>query len=390
VNSVEKGIPAPVPEKPASLKPSTQIIRLQPRDVVLLAHLAIARYLTAPQIHQLVFPDCVDRISRRRIRLLSGGPAPLMTSLWSRTRQGDRLVAYRLTEQGFALAQEHLNTEFKIPAKDIGPEFLEHTLTLNELYVGLLLPRRPPKACDAAKLDPAAARQPFRWIHSESVRLPWTRYEVGNEGVASLQGKRIEPDAVLESPALARRWFFECEMGGHSVTNPDSKSGSSVAKLNRYAEFYSGFSDSSGKLTHYRKLYPDGWAAELVFLVPRQTRRDQLDQAFASWRNQDGQLSTLKSNAALRVRVLTFDEAPNDIRHQLGLDLIVPNRKVDIRITPEEQRRFLVFTAALYDAFKRVRAEARAAGRPEPAYPSSEDRDFALSLMHRAGVRSIS
>jgi Replication-relaxation len=378
--SVEKLL-KPVPKAESEAKAAVEkAVRLVPRDVVLMSHLAIARYLTAQQIHELVFPSCTARVARRRIDLLSasGGNGPYLTSIRYRAVTGP-MIAYRLTDQGYATAQPHLGAELKIPLKDIGAEFLAHTLELNNLYLGLArsAPRR-----DGEQLDAAPARQPFRWLNSESVRLPWLHYEPGGD---SLQNKRIEPDAVLESAQLGRRWFLECEMGGHSISNPDPKSGSTLAKIRRYAEFHSGYADARAKETHYERCYADRRPAELVFLVGSSTRREHIEAVIAAWRREEGQLSTDKSSAALQVRAVTFADASGVFRQQLGLDLAVPARKDQLAISPQDLRRVLTFTAGLYDFFKAARGAARAAGACEPEYP--EGRDFIVELLDRTGIR---
>jgi Replication-relaxation len=368
---------------PQGASEKSKAVRLVPRDVVLMSHLGIARYLTAQQLHALVFPSCTSRVARRRIDLLSapGGNGPYLANIRYRAATGP-MVAYRLTEQGYATAQAHLGAELNVPLKDIGADFLAHTLELNNLYVGLLLPARTAPGRDGAQLDAAPARQPFRWINSESSRLPWLHYEPSVDG---LQKKRIEPDAVLESAQLCRRWFLECEMGGHSITNPDQRSGSTIAKIRRYAEFYSGYADARAKETHYQRHYVDRWQAELVFLVPNVIRRDNLDAALAGWRREEGQLCTDKSNIALQVRAVTFADAQELFRQQLGLDLGVPARKNQLAVSLQELQRVLTFTAGLYDYFKAARGAARAAGTPEPEYP--EGRDFIVELLERTGIR---
>src|SRR5206468_584671 len=145
----------------------------------------------------------------------------------------------------------------KIPSKDVGHQFLEHTISLNDLYVALATTGRVNRA--GAQFDAAPARQPFSWISSDSARLPWAEYQIDR---GERQNKRIEPDAILESAPAAHRWFLECEMGGHSLSNPDERSGSTLAKLRRYSEFCSGYADGSGRLTFYRKHYLDDWPGE--------------------------------------------------------------------------------------------------------------------------------
>ena len=208
------------------------------------------------------------------------------------------------------------------------------------------------------------------------------------------QNKRIEPDAILESAPAARRWFLECEMGGHSLSNPDERSGSTLAKLRRYSEFYSGYADGAGQLTFYRKNYPEGWPGELVFLVPTPGRRDSVLQTIEAWRKEEGQLSAMASHSLLQVRAVTFEEAPALFRRLLGggeassatTGVAAAAPKAPL-LSEEEAARLMKFTAGLYDRFKELRAEAREDGRPVPAYPSETERDFVVELLARKGLR---
>jgi hypothetical protein len=192
------------------------------------------------------------------------------------------------------------------------------------------------------------------------------------------------------------RWFLECEMGGHSLSNPDEKSGSTIAKLRRYAEFYSAYADTSGRLTFYRKTYQDGWAAELVFLVPTTGRRDGVLRTIEAWRKEEGQLSVMSSRSVLQARAVTFEDAPALFRSVFADGEVLPAAGSAATVAPhatiplladDEALRLMKFTASLYDRFKELRAKARAEARPLPAYPSEVERLFIVELLARKGVR---
>ncbi len=366
--------------------------RLTQRDVLLFGHLAVARYLTSRQIAELVFPGRVDRVVRRRLEMLAAttGVGAHIAALKYRTFNGSPMVAWRLTELGYAKAEHCLGRDIKMPSKDVGHQVLAHTIALNDLYVALATSGRVSRV--GAQLDAAPARQPFLWISSESARLPWAQYQ---RDQGEVQNKRIEPDAILESAAAARRWFLECEMGGHSLSNPDEKSGSTLSKLRRYSEFYSGYADGSARTTFYQKNYSDGWPGELAFLVPTGGRQDSVQRTIELWRREEGQTTAMSSRSTLQVHVATFEEAPVLFRGLLGGgDASVAaagSAKAGLKntglLSDDEALRLLKFTAGIYDRFKELRAEAREEGRPVPAYPSEIERDFVVDLLARKGLR---
>ena len=379
-------------EKSERIKPEKSA-RLTKRDFLLFGHLAVARYLTMRQIASLIFPGRVDRIVRRRLEMLSTtiGMGAHVVALRYRAFNGAPMFAWRLSELGYANAPRALGREIKMPSQDIGYQLLEHTIRLNDLYVALATANRVGRT--SAQLEAADARQAFRWTSSESARLPWAKYERER---GEMQNKRIEPDAILESANAARRWFLECEMGGHSLSNDDENSGSTLSKLRRYAEFYSGFSDSTARITFYKKAYPDGWPGELAFLVPTTSRRDSIQRTIDLWRKEDGQTRAFESRSSLRVFVATFEEAPSIFQAQLNgpeqRTTTTNTGKAPVKtssgiLNDDEAIRLMKFTDGLYDQFKIVRADARGAGRPIPAYPSETERDFVVDLLTRKGLR---
>ena len=368
--------------------------RLTQRDALLFGHLAVARYLTSRQVAELVFPGRVDRVVRRRLEMLAAttGVGAHIAALKYRAFNGTPLVAWKLTELGYAKAEHCLGRDIKMPSKDVGHQVLAHTIALNDLYVALATSGRVNRV--GAQLDAAPARQPFLWISSESARLPWAQYQ---RDQGEVQNKRIEPDAILESAVAARRWFLECEMGGHSLSDPHEKSGSTLSKLRRYSEFYSGYADGSSRTTFYQKNYSDGWPGELAFLVPTRSRRDSVQRTIELWRKEEGQLNALASNSILQVRAVTFEEAPGIFRGLLGggagaapaTGAAGTAPKDTARLAEEEGIRLMKFTAGLYERFKELRAEAREQGRPVPSYPSETERTFVVELLARRGIRRL-
>jgi hypothetical protein len=188
--------------------------------------LAVARYLNSRQIAQLVFPGCGERIVQRRLKLLRSpaGAGATIAPLKYRCFNGTPLIVWRLTELGYAKAERALGREIKIPLKDGGHQFLEHAISLNDLYVALATAggihrgRRAARCC----ARPAA-------VSLGELRLGAPSVDAVPARPRGSADKRLEPDAILESTAAERRWFIECEMGGHSLSNPDEKSGSTFS-----------------------------------------------------------------------------------------------------------------------------------------------------------------
>ncbi len=376
----------------ASKERAKKASRITKRDLVLLGHLAVARYLTSSQIARLVFPCRSDRVVRRRLEVLSVPPArgPFVAALKYRTYYGTPLAVWRLAEMGYEAASRVLGRDVKIPSDDVGYQLLEHAIALSDLYVALATAARG----GDGKTDAAPVHQSFRWTTSESSRLPWKQYD---RKLGAVQNKRIEPDAILESAPVRRRWFIECEMGGHSLSNADEKSGSTLSKLRRYSEFYRSYADGSTRTTFYQQAFPDGFPGELVFTVPTAARRDSVRRTIEEWRKEDGQASEFSSRFDLRAHAMTFEEAPAIFSGFLGLRNAVAkpaSTPVVVQertgfLTDDEAIRALKFSAGIYDRLKDIRADARERGLPVPAYPSETERTFFVDLLARKGLRRL-
>jgi hypothetical protein len=130
------------------------------------------------------------------------------------------------------------------------------------------------------------------------MRLPWTEPTDGGE----LRERAIRPDAILTVPSARRRVFIECETGTPTlVPARKDRHQATVHKAARYETFLRGLADVPRRLTHYAAKYPDGWAAEVLFLVPTDGRRASTEAA----------LATVASGTASRVsfRVFTLEKA---------------------------------------------------------------------------------
>src|SRR5439155_11122865 len=92
--------------------------------------------------------------------------------------------------------------------------------------------------------------------------------------------RRLVPDAILEMPSERVRIFLECEMGGHPLVRKDEYAlGSAVSKLKRYA----ASALEAAQQTYYAQKYPDGWRAELGFLVHSEQRAANRSPIIARW-----------------------------------------------------------------------------------------------------------
>ena len=142
-------------------------VALTPRDRELFVHLAIARYLSLEQISKLVFPGKNDSIARRRLSRLVSGKYQYVRRLPFRTKAGGSAVAWSLKPLGYMAAHNLFDASPEQPTHDpSGAEFLEHDVWLDELYVAL--------AAAAKHKKFSFDRWPFRWLPSDSARLPWT------------------------------------------------------------------------------------------------------------------------------------------------------------------------------------------------------------------------
>lgn len=265
-------------------------------------------------------------------------------------------MVFRLgpTLQGYCIPRGVLGTEVKVPAYDVSTNFLEHSIRLNDLLVALLQ--------NSDKRIPSVVRARLRWVPSDSARLPWQGYEQRTGSVKRV----IQPDAILEIPALRHRFFLECEMGTHSIVsaNPD-KHGATSNKLDRYNSFMRTFVDVECTKTHYDEIFPDRWAAELLILVHSAVRRDHVTGAIEKSKTRWGD--------RLPARALTFGEAQARLRNLV--ETADPRALEPERLAPLSRRDYaelVAFHNASMASLKRARAQVRELRMPQlklPDYP---------------------
>jgi len=223
-----------------------------------------------------MFPGRVK--SRSSIRLgqltkqVEGQPA-ILKELGYATNEGWTNV-FALTGHGYLVAQEWLGKRLlKVPRHDVSPQFLKHSILLSELFLGLV-------AQDGK--HPAKIPQNFRWILGEYLDLPFSEYTDEDRN----QRRRLQPDAVLEIASQRARFFVELETGSATIWDQE-KLTSTLAKLNRYSEFLTGYAgnvhhgDSS---TFYSRAFPDAWPAEVLFVTLSAHRRDSIHAAQKKWK----------------------------------------------------------------------------------------------------------
>jgi hypothetical protein len=211
-------------------------------------------------------------------------------------------VGWALTPRGYRIAEETLGRIPNVPRRDVGATFLEHTVTLNELFVALVL------AEGGSSLQPAT----FRWIPAESAGLPFTEYE---RLEMRTRERLIQPDAILDLRAARRRIFLECEMGTHSIIKAnDDAGGSTLAKTRRYEQFLTGRASLEEERTFYATAFADDFAPELVFLVHSATRRSNVDTALSAYRKG-------RSHPPIYARAWTLEDAVRELTPALRRSL---------------------------------------------------------------------
>ncbi len=353
-------------EKSVSARRSTAT-KLTDRDKDLLGLLVLARYLTAAQVHRLAFTGKHLSLPYRRLLKLSreiGQPAFLRQRFF-RTYDGNRVAVWAPTPYAMPAAMARTSQLPELPKHDVGAQFLEHLIQLNELFVALW--RSGPRC-------PKAAHPSFRWIPSDRVRLVWGEWEI-REG--RRQQHVIQPDAVLELPLQRRRYFLECEMGTQMISPGEANApGATLSKAKRYQTF---LADCSGtdRRTHYQTQYPDAFSAEVLFLVRDTGRARSVNAALASWR------AKLEAQRPSAMRAITFDEAAAEFRRMVGLPALVADKpgaaSAQAALTAKE---VAVLRRCTYDAarsIKRARAVFRELRRQDlPEYPESYEAASAI------------
>jgi len=138
--------------------------------------------------------------------------------------------------------------------------------------------------------------------------------------------------------------FIELETGTHTLGfNRDGAPGRNATKtkIERYARFVLTPAASNAGETFYSHTFPDGWPAELLFVVPSTARRDAIAEYVAStWR-------PMSESVHFVIRALTLDEAPADLCRAAQLSAEAASPRIVTMggaPTPEEVR-------AIYDIY---------------------------------------
>jgi len=271
---------------------------------------------------------------------------------------------------GHSIARQVLRRAPAALGQDVKAQFLEHTVRLNDLYVALA------EGCARQRIPPS--RSPFWWVSTESAGLPW---QERSERTGRLEERRLVPDAVLELAAERVRVFLECEMGGHPLVRRDENAlGSALSKLNRYAAFVA----EGAPQTFYAQKYPDGWRAELVFLLHSEQRAANLSALIAEWR---------EHNKAVPLAVSAFSFAQAGAHFAARLRLPAPPEDAASTVRAEQRLTcsFVSQVAATYKAVRqylRANPAVRTQGCPYPEYTPEFERMVALVERYRTQLGS--
>ncbi len=135
---------------------------LTERDELVLSYIGIARYASAQQLHLLVADGLDKTIVYRRLRKLSGrGKNPTgrawLRRLEYRRADGIGIPVWALTPAGRLVAEACVSYLHPPSKSDVGHLFLEHTLRLNDVLLGLVLALRESELAPLRRL-------PFRWF----------------------------------------------------------------------------------------------------------------------------------------------------------------------------------------------------------------------------------
>jgi hypothetical protein len=354
---------------------------LTDRDRALLAFAAIARYVSAEQVHRLFFEGSSKKQTYRRLAKLSQpgarpGEGACLRRLQYRRADGTPAPVWALAPYGRSIAEREVPWLGSPAATDIGARFLEHTLVLNDVLAGLVLRLRRSATAPLADL-------PFRWRAENDDALS---FQAVDPRTRQWHRAVLKPDAVVDVPARRRRLFVEAETGTQSIAtaNPERTG----AKLARYRIFFTVRAEDSPS-TWYRRAFVDGCEPRLLFLVHSDRRRRRVEGAVQS------ALGRFPPSE-FGVLVLTFEEAPRALAPYLTQGVLPgagsrPERilAVDEALLPQLRDAYNAF-ADSFNATRRVIADHNARGGPQlPLPPAPREamglmRDFLARLLASA------
>jgi hypothetical protein len=267
---------------------------LSVREQRLLGYLAVARYLSADQLQRIVGDHGERRVFSRRLRRIAAADngIPLIRVL----AFPDRQETWALTAAGWQTAEKGVPHVRPPPAKDIGGDTLRHHHLLTEVFVELVLSFRKYE-------DDPVTSLPFRWIPESAEYL---NFSVHDRSSGLMTNSGVQPDAILEVPGLARRFFIEAETGARHTgitTGNVMNTAALMRKLQRYGTYFTGFVDGPGNDTWYTRRFSKELFPEVTVLVHSAGRKERVQIAVAKW------MGHATTSAPFSVRILTFDEA---------------------------------------------------------------------------------
>ena len=167
-------------------------------------------------------------------------------------RKRTRTRVPSLTHEGYELAESVARLSTNYSTDHVRPQFLEHLVRLNELFVGLVVE-------SGAPISPG--RLPFRWRcdtdHPLAFRTRWS----GRQSRRRARG----PGRARGVSEARRRVRVEAERSTPTIVpQSPSKTGATVVKLDRYTSF---FADVTGarRQTAYAEHFAAAFAPELLF-----------------------------------------------------------------------------------------------------------------------------
>ena len=267
----------------------------------LLEYLGTARHASTDQVRRLLGDGRGHKALERWLARLSSEPGrPFLRRLGYRRGDDAPVAVWTLGRGGRERALE-LGWAPQLPAtRDVGHQFLDHALRLNEVLLDLVVTLRARGAGELAGM-------PFRWQGEDRTDL---EFEMFQRQLGVTARVALRPDALLTFPRRRRRLFLEAETGSQGVyaANPH-RTGAVLRKVERYAAFFLGRSGGTGR-TWYERAFPDGFAPRLVFLVHSEGRRTRVQRALEGW---EGALSPERFRAV----VLTFAGAASALEAYL-------------------------------------------------------------------------
>jgi len=274
---------------------------LSARAALLVEYLGVARYATTDQVRHLL-ADRRDRkvVVRWLSRLCSEVPQPgggsHLRRLEYRRLDGAPVPVWALGSLGRTVASE-IDPGLRFTgSRDVGHQFLAHTLLLNDVLLDLVLAFRASGPRRLAEL-------PFRWQCEDRTSM---QFEMFQRHLGITASAALRPDAVLTFPQRRRRLFLEAETGTQSVSTANPQRGGAIqSKLERYVAFFLGCGEGDGQ-TWYHRAFPDGFAPRLLFLVHSEARRARVRRALEEWHR-------AVAPERFRVVVFTFAEAASEV-----------------------------------------------------------------------------